>query len=53
MNGEGKVMWRMIQRMGKGVGTQAGHKRSGDEGKGRKSRNTTPLLGLKTTRLHV
>ena len=23
------------------------------KGKGRKSRNTTPLLGLKTTRLHA
>ena len=37
---------------GKGVGTWADHEHSEDEGKEKESRNTTPLLGLKTTRLH-
>ena len=38
---------------GKGVRTWAGREYSGNMVRKRKSRNTTPLLGLKTTQLHV
>ena len=54
------MMWQMNQGIDRGivrngrkeVGMQSGREYCGEDDNGRKSCNTTPSLGLKTTWLH-